>query len=161
MQHNRVLEKTEKTIVRATRYRPHGTRSFGPLRASHYGLDNADYLAHANGNIMVARIVETREALENMDAIAAVPGVDVLYLGLFDLCLSLGLNPLDLPHPKIDAAIHVVLAAAKRHGLAVGNGASTAAGIQALRKQGFTFIGFGPDYALLTAAACAGVEALR
>ena len=94
-----------EAIVRATRYPPHGTRSFGPLRASHYGLDNADYLAHANGNMLVALIVETREALENIDAIAAVPGVDVLYLGLFDLCLSLGLNPLDLPHPEIDSAI--------------------------------------------------------
>ena len=148
-------------IVRATRYPPHGTRSFGPLRASHYGLDNADYLANANDNMLVALIVETREALENIDAIAAVPGVDVLYLGLFDLCLSLGLNPLDLPHPEIDAAIEVVLATARRHGVAVGNGASTADGIQALRKQGFTFIGFGPDYALLTAAVRAGVEALR
>jgi 4-hydroxy-2-oxoheptanedioate aldolase len=150
-----------EAIVRATRYPPHGTRSFGPLRASHYGLDNADYLAHASGNMLVALIVETREALDNIDAIASVRGVDVLYLGLFDLCLSLGLNPLDLPHPEIDSAIDVVLATAKRHGVAVGNGAPTAAGIQALREQGFTFIGFGPDYALLTTAARAGVEAFR
>jgi 4-hydroxy-2-oxoheptanedioate aldolase len=150
-----------EAIVRATRYPPHGTRSFGPLRASHYGLDNADYLAQANDRMLVALIVETREALENIDAIAAVPGVDVLYLGLFDLCLSLGLHPLDLPHPEIDSAIEVVLSTAKRHGVAVGNGAPTAAGIQELRGQGFTFIGFGPDYALLTTAARAGVEAFR
>src|SRR5438105_14137334 len=85
-----------EAIVRATRYPPDGTRSFGPLRASHYGLDNADYLDRANDNMLVALIIETREALENIDAIAAVPGVDVLYLGLFDLCLSLDLNPLEM-----------------------------------------------------------------
>jgi 2-keto-3-deoxy-L-rhamnonate aldolase RhmA len=148
-------------IVRATRYPPQGTRSFGPLRASHYGQDNAEYLAHANDNMLVALIVETSHALEDIDAIAAVPGVDVLYLGLFDLCLSLGLNPLDLPLPEIDSAIESVLAAAKRHGVAVGHGAPRPAGVQALRNQGFTFIGFGPDYALLTDAVRAGVEAFR
>src|SRR5438105_9884354 len=49
-------------IVRTTRYPPDGTRSFGPLRASHYGMDNAAYLAHANANMLVALIIETREA---------------------------------------------------------------------------------------------------
>jgi 4-hydroxy-2-oxoheptanedioate aldolase len=148
-----------EAIVRATRYPPRGSRSFGPLRASRYSFDNADYLAHANDNMLVALIVETREALENIDAIAAVPGVDVLYLGLFDLCLSLGLNPLELPLPEIDAAVEHVLAAGARHGVAIGHGAPTAAGIIDLRGQGFSFIGFGPDYALLAAAARAGVQA--
>jgi 2-keto-3-deoxy-L-rhamnonate aldolase RhmA len=148
-------------IVRATRYPPLGARSYGPLRASHYGLDNADYLAHANENMLVALIVETREALENIDAIAAVPGVDVLYLGLFDLCLSLGLNPLELPLPSIDAAMQRVLEAGRRNGVAIGHGAPTPAGVLALRDQGFTFIGYGPDYALLTGAARAGVLAFQ
>jgi 4-hydroxy-2-oxoheptanedioate aldolase len=148
-------------IVRATRYPPDGSRSFGPLRASHYGLDNAEYLAHANDNMLVALIIETREAVENIDAIAAVPGIDVLYMGLFDLCLSMGLNPLDLPLPEIDAAMHRVLAAGKQHGVAVGHGAATPAGIGQLLNQGFAFIGYGPDYALLTGAARAGVEAFR
>lgn len=148
-----------EAIVCATRYPPRGSRSFGPLRASHYGLDNADYLAHANENMLVALIVETREALENIDAIAAVPGVDVLYLGLFDLCLSLGLNPLHLPLPEIDRAIERVLDAGRRHGVAIGRGASTPAGVLELHAQGFSFIGYGPDYALLASAARAGVEA--
>jgi 4-hydroxy-2-oxoheptanedioate aldolase len=148
-----------EAIVRATRYPPHGSRSFGPLRASHYSFDNADYLARANDNMLVALIIETAEALDNIEAIAAVPGVDVLYLGLFDLCLSLGLNPLELPLPRIDAAIKRVLDAGAQNGVAVGHGAPTPAGILALREQGFTFYGLGPDYALLAAAARAGVEA--
>lgn len=150
-----------ESIVRATRYPPNGSRSFGPLRASRYSFDNADYLARANDNMLVALIVETREALENIDAIAAVPGVDVLYLGLFDLCLSLGLNPLQLPLPEIDSAIETVLAAGTRHQVAIGHGASTPAGIRDLRRRGFSFIGFGPDYALLAAAAAASVAAFR
>jgi 4-hydroxy-2-oxoheptanedioate aldolase len=148
-------------IVRATRYPPVGARSFGPLRASHYGLDNADYLARANDNMLVSLIIETREGVENIDAIAAVPGVDALYMGLFDLCLGLGLNPLQLPLPEIDVAIERVLIAGQRHGVAVGQGAATPDGVVKLRSQGFTFIGYGPDYALLAASARAGVEAFR
>jgi 4-hydroxy-2-oxoheptanedioate aldolase len=146
-------------IVRATRYPPHGSRSFGPLRASRYTFDNRDYLYRADDNMLVALIVETREALDNLDEIAAVPGVDVLYLGLFDLCLALGLDPLRMPLPEIDAAIERVLSVGRRHGVAIGHGTPSPSGIAALRAQGFTFIGFGPDYALLAGAARAGVEA--
>jgi 4-hydroxy-2-oxoheptanedioate aldolase len=148
-----------EAIVRATRYPPHGSRSFGPLRASHYGLDIPDHLAHASDNMLVALIVETRGALESIDAIAAVPGVDVLYLGLFDLCLSMGLNLLNLPLPEIDRAIQRVLEAGRRHSVAIGHGAPTPAGVLELRAQGFSFIGYGPDYSLLASAARAGVEA--
>jgi 4-hydroxy-2-oxoheptanedioate aldolase len=138
-----------------------GSRSFGPLRASQYGRDNLAYLRDANDNMLVALIVETREALEDIDALASVPGVDVLYLGLFDLCLSLGLNPLDLPLPEIDAAIERVLEAGRRHGVAIGHGAATVDGILDLRAQGFSFIGFGPDYALLMNAARSAAESFK
>ena len=94
-----------EAIVAATRFPPVGRRSFGPLRASHYSLDNADYLGRANDNILVALIVETREMLDNLEEVAAVPGIDVLFLGPFDLCLSLGLDPLQLPLPEIDAVL--------------------------------------------------------
>ena len=58
-----------EAIVRATRYPPQGRRGFGPLRASHYTQDYDDYLARANDNILVALIVETREAVENIESI--------------------------------------------------------------------------------------------
>src|SRR5258707_7137621 len=92
-----------QAIVRATRLPPQGSRSWGPLRASRYTFDNEDYFNRANDNIMVALILETKEAVENLDAIAAVPGIDALYLGPWDLCLSLGLNPMHQPYPEIDA----------------------------------------------------------
>ncbi|CAI8058389.1 2-dehydro-3,6-dideoxy-6-sulfogluconate aldolase [Geodia barretti] len=63
-----------REVVRATRYPPDGIRGFGPLRASHYTLDYPDYLGRANDNILVSFLLETREAMENLEEITAVPG---------------------------------------------------------------------------------------
>ena len=84
-----------RAIVAATRYPPSGKRSFGPLRAAHYGYDNLDYFNRANDNILVSFILETKEGVDNLDEIAAVEGIDAIFLGPFDLCLSLGLNPMN------------------------------------------------------------------
>ena len=94
-----------RAIVSAARYPPQGTRSWGPLRASGYTFDNEDYFNRANDNILVTLIIETKEAVENIEAIARVPGIDVLYLGPWDLCLSLGLNPLHQPHPEVEQVV--------------------------------------------------------
>ena len=82
-----------QAVVRATRYPPAGTRGYNPLRAAHYSFDSKDYFYRANDNLLVALILETKEAVQSLEAIASVPGVDVLFLGPFDLCLSLGLDP--------------------------------------------------------------------
>ena len=70
-----------RAIVRATRYPPEGERAWGGLRATAYTTDDADYLKNANENILVALIIETREAAENIEEIAAVAGIDALILG--------------------------------------------------------------------------------
>ncbi|MDL1899891.1 hypothetical protein FBR02_03885 [Anaerolineae bacterium CFX9] len=150
-----------EAVVRATRYPPHGSRSFGPLRASHYSLDNADYLRSANDNIIVVLILETKEAVNDLEAICAVAGIDCIYLGPFDLCLSLGLDPLAKSHAEIDAIVEQMLAITKRFGIAAGTGANMPDQLRACLKQGFTFIGYGPDYVMLTQAALAGITAFR
>ena len=150
-----------EAIVRATRYPPDGIRSFGPLRASRYTLDYNEYLQHANDNIIVMLIVETKEAVENLETIASVPGVDVLFLGLFDLCLSLGLNPNTMPHPEIDAVIDQVLTVGKSTGVTIGGGAGRPEDVPALQAQGFTLVSYGPDYGLLVKGAQAGLEAFE
>ena len=114
-----------EAIVRATRYPPHGSRSFGPLRASRYTLDYERYFEQANDNLLVMLIIETVEAVENLEEIASVPGIDVLFLGAFDMCLSLGLNPFEMPHPEIEAIEKRALAVAKACGVAVGAGAGS------------------------------------
>lgn len=148
-----------RAIVGATRFPPAGTRSFGPLRASRYTFDNADYVRRANDNIIVALILETREAVEHLEEIAAVPGVDAIFLGPFDLCFSLGLDPLQQPHPEIDAIQERMVAVARKTGIAAGMGASTPAQLRQRQAEGFTWLAFGPDYQLLADVARAGLAA--
>jgi 2-keto-3-deoxy-L-rhamnonate aldolase RhmA len=150
-----------RAIVSATRFPPAGARSFGPLRASHYSFDNADYVRRANDNIIVALILETREAVEHLEEIAAVPGVDAIYLGPFDLCFSLGLDPLQQPHPEIDAIQQQMVAVARKTGIAAGIGVSTPDQLRQRRAEGFTWLGYGPDYQLLADAARAGLAAFE
>ena len=150
-----------QAIVDATRYPPQGKRGWGPLRASQYTVDNEDYFNRANDNILVFLLIETREAVENLEAIGAVPGVDVLYIGMWDLCLSMGLNPLHMPHPETDAVIERALEVGRKGDVAIGFGESTPEGLQRCQEQGFTVLGYGPDYYLLLQAARAGLEVFK
>lgn len=150
-----------EAIVRATRYPPHGTRSWGPLRASRYTFDNEDYFNRANDNILVALILETKEAVEDVDAIAAVPGVDVLSLGPWDLSLSLGLNPLKLPLPEVEEVLERALDVGRKRGVAIGSGCNAPEQVRRLQDRGVTFISYGPDYSLIADAARAGLAAFK
>jgi 2-keto-3-deoxy-L-rhamnonate aldolase RhmA len=148
-----------RAVVAATRYPPQGTRGFGPLRASHYSYDNDDYFARANDNILVVLILETKEALDNLDEITAVEGVDVLFIGPADLSIALGQNPLKPASPELNAAIQKALDVGRRTGVAIGRGASTPDELRALQAQGFIWLAYGPDYWLLKNAIRAGLEA--
>jgi 4-hydroxy-2-oxoheptanedioate aldolase len=149
-----------QAIVRATRYPPEGTRGFGPLRAANYMFDSKDYFYGANENLLVALIV-TKEAVENLDAIAAVPGVDVLFLGPFDLCLSLGLDPMKQPYPEVDAIIERMLAIGRKANVAIGIHAMTPEQLGKRQAQGFRMISYSTDYMLMAEAARAGLSAFR
>lgn len=148
-----------QAIVSATRYPPQGTRGWGPLRASHYTLDSEDYFHRANDNILVLLILETKEALENLEAITSVAGVDAVYVGRFDMCLSLGLDPMKQPHPKIEEVIERALAVGRKNDVAVGFGASTPDQLRKRQAQGLTFLAYGGDYRLMVDAARAGLAA--
>lgn len=150
-----------EAIVRATRYPPQGTRSFGGLRASHFTFDNQDYFYRANDNLLVTLIIETKEAIENIEAIAAVPGIDVLMFGYYDLCLSFGLDPMKQPYPQIDAITERVLEMSRKTGVTIGAGANTPDGVNDLLKQGFRYLSYGPDYALLANAVRPGIARFR
>ena len=150
-----------QAIVDATRYPPQGTRGWGPLRASQYTVDTEDYFYRANDNMLVVLLLETKEAVENLEAITAVPGVDALYIGMWDLCLSMGLNPLHMPFPETDAVIERALAVGRESGVAIGIGESTPEALQGRQAQGFTFLGYGPDYYLVLQAVRAGLEVFK
>ena len=150
-----------RSVIAATRYPPAGTRGFGPLRASHYTLDYPDYLARANENILVSFLLETREAMEDLEEITAVPGVDALYLGMWDLYLSHGISPLEMPHPEMDRLVERAIAVCRTHNVALGMGSATPQEVAHWRQRGLTFLGYGPDFVLLSNAAQAGIDAFR
>ena len=81
---------------------------------------------------MVTLILETREAIENINEIAAVPGVDALMFGYYDLCLSYGLDPMKQPYAQIDEITAQVMELAKKTGITVGATANTPDGVNKL-----------------------------
>ncbi|HET9823446.1 MAG TPA: aldolase/citrate lyase family protein, partial [Burkholderiaceae bacterium] len=130
------------------RYAPRGGRSFGPVRA---GLvHGADYATAANDNVVVFAMIETRQALDNLDAICSVEGIDAVYIGPSDLSLSLGCRPLfDDVDPPVAQAIDHILARAHAHGLKAGvhNGRSDVA--RSRIAKGFDLVTIGSDARIL------------
>ncbi len=80
-----------KQAVAACRYFPQGSRSFGPTRAAYYA--GSDYFGGANEQIACIPMIETKQAVERLDEILAVPGIDAVYVGPADLSITLGLPP--------------------------------------------------------------------
>src|SRR5262249_11655738 len=105
-----------------------GARSFGPNRALLYG--GADYWQHANDEVLVFAMVETREAVKNLDESVSVEGLDGVYVGPSDLSLSMGKTPtLDPQDPEVLAAIKAICAGTRKRGKIAGvhtDGAKTA-----------------------------------
>ncbi len=149
-----------ETLVGACRYAPQGHRSFGPLRALMYA--GPDYPKHANVTVVVIAMIETQEALNNLEEILDVPGLDGIYIGPSDLALSLGGTPKpDQTDPKVVAAIDHILAAAKRHGVVPGIHCGSAAYARRMIDLGFQLVTLLSDQRLMVAAAKAMVEETR
>ena len=150
-----------ETLVRATRYPGEGTRSWGGLRPSKYTLSSQDYLKHSNENMIVVLIIETLEAIQNLDSITDVDGIDVLIVGTWDLCLALGLDPSDQPHVEVENIVENVMHIATKKGISVGAGATNPQEIKEAISKGAGFIHYGPDYTLLSNAAKEGISVFR
>ncbi len=147
-------------LVAYTHYAPRGTRSFGPVRALLYG--GADYPAAANDTIVTFAMIETAQALDNLDAILSVEGLDAIYIGPSDLSLALGCTPtFDDVDPPVAQAIDHILARAKAHGLvaAIHNGSPEAA--RARIAKGFQFVTVSSDARLMAAGAQQVVAKMR
>ncbi|MES2840952.1 MAG: aldolase/citrate lyase family protein [Pseudomonadota bacterium] len=139
-------------LVAWTHYAPRGTRSFGPVRALLYS--GADYPQHANDTIVTFAMIETAQALDNLEDILSVPGLDAIYIGPSDLSLALGCKPtFDDLDPKAAEAVEHILSRAKAHGLVAGihNGSPEAA----LKRvaMGFQFVTVSSDARLMAAGA--------
>lgn len=153
-------EAETRTIVSAAKYPPEGTRGFAVLYEDEHGNDVASYMRDANGEIAVIVMIETRQALENLAAIAAVPGVDVLWIGHYDLTASLGIAG-QFEHPDYRAAVSQVVEACKANGIAAGISTDSLADAHALLDSGFRFVAYGHDLVLLRTALRTGIDELR
>jgi 4-hydroxy-2-oxoheptanedioate aldolase len=130
--------------VQFMKYPPWGTRGVaGIIRATDYGRQWNEYFQQANANSLVVAQIETREAVDAAQEIAAVEGVDVLFVGPLDLSVSLGC-PGDFTPPHFVAALEKVIAACRRHGKAAGI-LSRPPLVQQHKQLGFRFLALGSD----------------
>ncbi len=146
-----------EALVAACRYAPQGMRSFGPTRALMYA--GADYAKHANDNILALAMIETAQALDNVEAIVNTPGLSGIYIGPSDLSLSLGYTPkLDQEEPVVVEAIETILKAAKGAGIAAGIHCLLPAYAKKMIAKGFGLVTIGSDIRLLGAMAADAVK---
>ena len=152
-------EDAEK-LVAYTHYAPRGTRSFGPVRALLYG--GADYPQHANETIVTFAMIETAKALDNLEDILSVEGLDAIYIGPSDLSLALGCTPtFDDVDPKAAEAIDHILASAKAHGIVAGIHNGTPEAARKRIEKGFQFVTIGSDARLMAAGAQQVISKMR
>lgn len=123
----------------ACRYPPLGRRGSGARQATFRWPASEGYYDFADRNVLVVAIIEEASAVEQIDEIAVVPGIDVIFLGPSDLAFSLGLRG-DMKHPRVREAMSRVLAAAQRHGKIAGRLALSADDIRDAIAQGYRFV---------------------
>ena len=150
-------------IVSCTRYPPHGRRgaAFGVSAHDDFLPGSvSDKIAAAHQRTLVIALVETALGIENVDAIAAVPDVDVVWLGHFDLTNFLGI-PGAFTHPRYLQAVDALVAACARHGKTAGFMAADDVWAADYRARGFRLIAYGVDVLLFQAALASGLANLR
>jgi 4-hydroxy-2-oxoheptanedioate aldolase len=153
-----------RQFAAAAKYPPLGERSWGPLRAMVLQGRTApvDYLHEANDGTLTFAMIETASALGNVDAIAATPGIDALFVGPFDLATALsGGTAQDVQAPQVEQAIDKICAATKKAGKIPGIYCRDAAGALATVKRGFRFVIAGNDQTTLRAATAAQLKVLK
>jgi len=131
----------------------------GAVRAAAYGM-RRDYVQNANAQIATIVQIESARALENIEEIAATPGIDCLFIGPADLAASLG-HLGDSKHPDVVAAIERVADAARRAQVATGIFAMDVAGARQYRTEGFRFIALAADVMWMLRATRQALQEVR
>jgi 2-keto-3-deoxy-L-rhamnonate aldolase RhmA len=125
-----------EAVVRACKYPPEGLRGYGPRRAA---MLDPDYYSTANEQLLISVQIETQTALDNLDDILSVDGIDACYVGPYDLSCSLGFGiPPKWDEPRYQAAFERVLKASRKHHKAAGIFA-TYDNIEWALEKGFTY----------------------
>ena len=159
-----MVESAEQAafLVSCTRYPPVGRRgaAFGVAHDDYIAGDVVANMRAADERTLVIALIETVPGLENVEAIAAVPGIDVLWLGHFDLTNSMGI-PGEFEHPRFNAAVARIAAAAQSHGRSAGMMVADEAWARRFRGQGFRMLAYGVDHMVFQSALSTGIAAMR
>ena len=141
-----------ESFVGACRYAPRGYRSTGPIRAVFYA--GTDYHEHADNTILTFAMIETQEAVDNLNGICSVPGLDAVYIGPSDLSVSIGGSPGgDQRAPDVMNRIEQTLEACHRHGIKAGIHAMSSDYANEMLEKGFDLVTLSSDFRhMLTSA---------
>ena len=153
-----------RAFVAAAKYPPVGERSWGPHRVTTLAViaDQSVYLREANDHVVTLAMIETRTALDNLDAIAQTPGIDGLFLGPSDLSIALsGGKTLDPLSKDVERELDRIIASAGRAGRIAGAFCHTAERAVALAKRGARFLAVMSDIAMLRAGTAAALKVLK
>jgi 4-hydroxy-2-oxoheptanedioate aldolase len=150
-----------RAAVRAMRYPPEGIRGVASLtRATGFGVGFDEYFRRANEDLLTIVQIETQAGVDAAAEIAAVDGVDVLFVGPLDLSTSLGVQK-QYENPRFIEAVDTVVAAARASGKASGTLALDPAMLAPMLGRGMTFVAFGSDGGLVASGMRKNLETLR
>jgi 4-hydroxy-2-oxoheptanedioate aldolase len=153
-----------RAFAAAAKFPPVGERSWGPNRACMIAgiADPKDYLATANDSIVTLAMIETREALANIDAIVATPGIDGLFLGPSDLSIALSEGRILQPESnEVGVELDRIVAAAQRANKIAGAYCASAERALAVARRGVRFCAISSDMVFLRAGAAAQLNRLK
>jgi 2-dehydro-3-deoxyglucarate aldolase/4-hydroxy-2-oxoheptanedioate aldolase len=155
-------EEQARTIVRSAKYPPQGRRgaAFGVAHDDYQTGDILATMRTANAEQLLIAQIETAAGVEQVDRIAGVEGIDVLWIGHFDLTNSLGI-PGQFDHPDFHRAIDRVLSACRAHGKAPGFMAADVPTGRSLLSRGFRMLAYGGDLWIYQQALREGLAGLR
>jgi len=148
--------------VAAAKYPPEGIRGFGFCRASEWNRNFDEYVRHANHDIAVVAMIESQEAVENIEEILLVDGIDGVFVGPYDLSGSCGVSG-QTSHPAVLEACAAVVKACEHAGKSAGVHVAlpSASAIEQAIHDGFTFIALGLDTVFLEQGARRALQIAR
>jgi 2-keto-3-deoxy-L-rhamnonate aldolase RhmA len=146
--------------VRYSRYPPLGTRSVGLARAHGYGTDLQGYLKRTNAKVVVVIQAEHILAVQNIEALAAVEGIDAILVGPYDLSTSMGLVG-QVEHPEVQAAIEHVRQVCQAQGMPLGIFTTSTERAVELKTQGYSLLAVSTDALLVSQAVKGIIQKLR
>ena len=149
-----------RLAVACCKYPPDGMRGVGLARAQGYGRDFADYMENANRSTVVIVQAEHIDAVEDIDNIVQVEGIDAVFIGPYDLSASMGRTG-EVDHPEVVAAIERVGEACRRRGLALGYFGTSAESVLDYIDKGYHLICAGVDAGIVAAGADDILQKLR